>query len=57
MLRNLVEFGSPFGAPLDFEGVIRLVFLDVFGATAKKKIMYLLTTAALKLEHAKQLTA
>ena len=31
----LARFCVPFWRPLDFEGPIRLVFLDVFGATAK----------------------
>ena len=36
-------FLDPFWRPLDFEGLIHSVFLDVFGATAKtKQIMYFL---------------
>ena len=33
----LGRFVLPFWRPLEFEGPIRFVFLDVFGATAKNK--------------------
>ena len=37
MLAPLGQVWKPFWRPLDFEGPIRLVFLDVFGATAKTR--------------------
>ena len=47
---------APFWRPLDFEGPIRSVFLEVFGATAKNiQIMYFETTVPLELENAQQL--
>ena len=45
---HLGRFCVPFWRPLDFEGPIRLVFLYVFGATAKTKNKY--TNVPLKLE-------
>ena len=55
LLAPLGRLCVPSWRPLDFEGPIRSVLLDVFGATAKTiKNIYLLTTVPLKLENAKQ---
>jgi hypothetical protein len=41
LLETLGRFGVQFGRPLEFEGSIRRVFLNVFGAVAKtRKTMF-----------------
>ena len=53
--RHLADLGVPFWRPLDFEGSVRSVFRDAFGAgTTVKQIMYFVTTVLLKLGNAQQ---
>ena len=50
--RHLVDFWVPFWRPLDYEGPIRLVFLDVVRTNVKTRyIIYCVTIVPLKLEN------